>query len=136
MFSTNIKIYFFDADPAGISFYGNIFKYAHAAYEEFMQSFNDNKNLILNNEYLLPIFKTNANFLKPMSVGENIKIELFLTSLKEYSFEISYNFFNSKNELTAKVQTVHVSVSATTFKKSRLPEELKTKLALHLIEKV
>lgn len=136
MFSTNIKIYFFDADPAGISFYGNIFKYAHSAYEEFMASFKSDKNLILNSKYLLPIYKTNASFLKPMKVGEKIKIELSLTSLKDYSFEISYSFFNSKKELTAKAQTVHVSVSAKTFKKFRLPEELKTKFAQHLIEKV
>ncbi|MDA0986172.1 MAG: thioesterase family protein [Bacteroidetes bacterium] len=132
MFTTKIRIYFFDGDPAGISFYGNIFKYAHIAYEEFMWKLFPDRNVFLDRDYVLPIFKANANFLKPMLIGEKIKIKLFVSQLKDFSFEVSYSFYNKKNELTAKVETVHVSVLKKNFKKIRIPVELKTKLEKHL----
>ncbi len=135
MFSTKIRIYFFDADPAGISFYGNLFKYAHTAYEEFMWTLYPGKNVFMDRTFVLPIYKTNAKFIKPINIGDEIRIDLTVTKVKEFSFEVSYNFYNAKNELTAEAQTVHVSVLKKTFKKIQLTLELKDKLILYLIQK-
>lgn len=125
MFRTEVKINFFDCDPAGIMFFGNIFKVAHSAYEELLQKENLKRDYFMDSEYAIPLVHSEADFIKSIFPGENVTVQLAVTALKESSFELGYEVMNTNGELCARVKTVHVSVKKQDWQKSALPEDLK-----------
>ncbi|MCX7875029.1 MAG: acyl-CoA thioesterase [Melioribacteraceae bacterium] len=131
MFTSNIKVYFYDADPAGIIFYASIFKYVHAAYEDFLRSLSTQRNFFFDQDYILPIMHAEADFVRPIKVGDELKVELVVSMLKKSSFEITYRFYRD-NEFTAMAKTVHVCVYKGKFEKIELPKDFYEKLNLHL----
>lgn len=128
MFQTDVKVYFYDADPAGIIFYASIFKFAHHAYEDLMRSFNLNKNYFFDDEIILPIIHTQADYLSPVKVGEKLIISVTVSQLRDSSFELSYKFTDENDKIKASAKTVHVCVSKDDFKKVKLPDDLSDKL--------
>lgn len=134
MFNSFTKVYFYDADPAGIIFYASIFKYAHTAYEDFMRSLKLSRDFFFDEEVVLPIVHAEADYLKPLKVGDELKIDVWVSRLMKSSFELSYKFHDTLLDTAATTKTVHVCVSKKDFKKTELPKELFVKLLEHLVE--
>lgn len=128
MFQTEVKVYFYDADPAGIIFYASIFKFAHYAYEDLMRSFSLERNYFFDDEIILPIIHTQADYFSPIKVGEKLIISVTASQLRESSFELSYKFTDENDKIRASAKTVHVCVSKSGFKKAVMPAELHEKL--------
>ncbi|MGK9476258.1 acyl-CoA thioesterase [Melioribacter sp. OK-6-Me] len=125
-------IRFYDSDPAGVLFYGNLHRYLHAAYEDFLVS-NELKKYFTGNEILLPVIHSEADFYKPLIPFDAVTINVTVTKLRDSSYEISYEVFNEKEELVATGRTVHIAVD-TNFKKMKIPDDLRKVLKLHLIQ--
>lgn len=134
MFNANIRVYFFDADPAGIIFFASLFKYAHSAYENFLSSLNLERDFFFDDEVVLPIVHAEADYLKPLKVGDELKVDVWVSKLMKSSFELSYKFHDVDLDIAAMAKTVHVCVSKKDFKKTELPSELYYKLLKHLLE--
>jgi 1,4-dihydroxy-2-naphthoyl-CoA hydrolase len=132
MFTARVKVYFYDADPAGIIFYASLFKYVHAAYEDFLRSLNTGRDYFFDREYILPIMHAEADYVQPIKVADELEIEVYVSLIKKSSFEISYKFFKDGNKLAALAKTVHVCVLKEKFIKIELPDDLHTKLSAHL----
>ena len=135
MITSKKKINFFDCDPAGILFYGNIFFFCHSAYEELIASFKFETNYWQNEDFVTPIINTNAEYIKPFKYGDSVNVELVVTDLRNSSFELSYKCLNQSNEVCALVKTVHVFVDKKSWKKVELISEIKDGLTAHLITK-
>lgn len=135
MITSKKKINFYDCDPAGILFYGNIFFFCHSAYEELIASFNFETNYWQNEDFVTPIINTNAEYIKPFKYGDSVNVELVVTDLRSSSFELSYKCLNQSNEVCALVKTVHVFVDKKSWKKVELIPEIKDGLTAHLITK-
>lgn len=131
MFTANVKVYFYDADPAGIIFYASIFKYVHAAYEDFMRSLHTQRNFFFDKEYILPIMHAEADYVRPIRVGDELSIEVSVSMLKSSSFELTYRFYRDK-QFTAMAKTVHVCVLKEKFEKIALPQDFYDQLKLNL----
>ena len=131
MFTANVKVYFYDADTAGIIFYASIFKYVHAAYEDFLRSLSTERNFFFDRDYILPIMHAEADYVRPIRVGDELKIEVSVSLLKNSSFEITYRFYR-ENQFTALAKTVHVCVLKEKFEKIELPKDFQEKLKAHL----
>lgn len=132
MFQTEAKINFFDCDPAGILFFGNFFKIAHAAYEELLKNGNLTRNYFSDNDYALPLVHSEGDFLKPLRPCESARLQVIVSLLKESSFELTFQIGNGAGQTCAIVKTVHVAVSRKNWKKTRIPEDLKEFLKQHL----
>lgn len=132
MFTTKIKVYFYDADPAGIIFYASLFKYVHAAYEDFMRSLSTERDYFFDKDYILPIFHAEADYVRPIRVGDELRIDVVVSMLKNSSFELSYKFYKADESFTAIAKTVHVCVLKEEFKKIELPREFHEKLKSNL----
>ncbi len=130
MFEYNSRINFYNCDPAGIIFFGEVFKFAHSAYELFLNHLLPETNYFNHPDIILPIIKANAEYLNPLKQGDEIKITVSVTRLLEKSFELTYNIYNKENNLCVIVETVHVCLSKHTFKKITLDENLKQKLLI------
>ena len=125
MFQTEVKINFFDCDPAGIMFFGNVFKLAHTAYEELLRKGIGGRDYFNDNDYAIPLVHSEADFLKPIMPGEVLTVQLTVSLFKESSFELSYEILNSKKEISARVKTVHVMVKKADWGKTSIPQDLK-----------
>jgi YbgC/YbaW family acyl-CoA thioester hydrolase len=132
MFSIKRKINFYDCDPAGVIFYSKIFDYCHSVYEELIKSFNLEENYWDNEEYAVPIIKSEASYSKPLRYGENISVDVKVSKLKSSSFELEYNCKNEKGEVTNAVKTVHVFVDKKNWKKINITDIIKRQLMKHL----
>ena len=133
MISLKKKINFYDCDPAGILFYGNIFFICHSAYEELVSSFKLDTDYWQNNDFIVPIIKSSADYLKPLKNGDTVTIEVTVTNLRASSFELSYNCLNHDGELYATIKTVHVFLDKKSWKKKELLSEIKKGLEFHKV---
>ncbi len=132
MISNQFIVNFYDCDPAGIIFYANIFKYAHSNYEKMIKSFELDHDYFVNGSYVVPIIHTQADYLKPIKSGEKIEVQTTVTNIRDASFELTHQFYDSKNVLKAKVITVHVCVDKKSFKKTNLEKTIYESLSSHL----
>ncbi len=134
MLTIKRRINFYDCDPAGILFYGNIFFFCHSAYEEMISSFDLKLNYWQNEEFVVPITSSNANYSIPLKTGDEVTIDVNVSELRKSSFELSYNCRNQSGNLCIEVKTVHVFIDKKSWKKKELPPEIKEKLITHLVE--
>jgi YbgC/YbaW family acyl-CoA thioester hydrolase len=132
MFIHRIKINFFDCDPEGILFYARIYQICHSAYESMISSFSLKEDYWNNEEYAVPISSSEAKFMKPIKYGEIIIIELTVTQLHTFSFELGYLCKNENGESCAKVKTVHVNVDKKTWKKKDIGKEVRAGLEKYI----
>lgn len=132
MFSTDIRINFFDADPAGIMFFANIFRLAHSAYEEMITSAGFERDYFFDEEYAIPILHADVDFVKPMFPGSVLSVEIAVKTVKDTSFELQYHFKNEDGELTARLRTVHVFITRSDWEKSAIPSEFLGYLLMHM----
>lgn len=132
MYNTVCKVNFFDADPAGIIFYASLFKFSHAAYEDFLKSLNTERDYFFDKEFVLPIVHAEADYLKPIKAGDLLNVNIDVSRLLKSSFELSYSFELADRSIAAKVKTVHVAVLKESFTKAFLPEDLYAGLGKHL----
>jgi len=131
MFTLKDKIYFYDCDPAGILFYANIFKIAHKSYEEFLADICDIRNFFDDASVLLPIIHSEADYFKPLIEGNEIAVNVSASVVKESSFELTYKLLRNE-EVCIIAKTVHVAVDKKSFAKTKLPDDLKSKLLENL----
>ena len=133
MFSVKKRINFYDCDPAGIFFFARVYELCHSAYEEMIQSFNLKEEYWTNDNFIVPILKSEASYHKPIKYGEIITVEINVNNLRNFSFELNYEIRNNKNEVCTKVKTVHIFVDKKTWKKTEIVEDVKSGLEIHLI---
>lgn len=134
MFSSNQKVYFYDADPAGIIFFANLFKFAHVAFEDFIGNIHPGKEYFTVENSVIPVFHAEANYLNPIKVGDEIRIDVSVSILKSSSFEMNYKIYKDQTQLAAEAKIVHVCVDKKSFKKNELPKDLYEKLKANLVQ--
>jgi YbgC/YbaW family acyl-CoA thioester hydrolase len=131
MFTVKKRINFFYCDPAGILFYAKLFEISHSVYEEMIDSFKLKESYWHNPVFAVPIIKTNGEYLKPFRPGDEVKINLSVTLLKESSFELTYEWVNSNGEIAASARTVHVFVEKKNWTKTQITGEIVKSLESH-----
>jgi 1,4-dihydroxy-2-naphthoyl-CoA hydrolase len=120
-FEVKRKINFYDCDIAGVLFFARIYELCHSAYEELIAGFELEEDYWNNDEYIVPIIKSEASYHRPLRYGEFVTVEIKVAQLKSTSFELNYECKNEKGEITDKVRTVHVCVSKKDWRKRELP---------------
>ena len=129
MFKKDYFVTLPDTDAAGILFFGNYFKLAHVIYEEFMTEIDYSLRYVLDEaDNLILIVHSEADYKKSLYLGDKFQISLQVTKIGNSSFELSYTFADSNENIVASVKTVHVVVSKEKSKPTRIPETLKEKL--------
>lgn len=127
LFQAKMRINFYDCDPAGIMFFANIFKFAHTAYELFLNNISPERNFFFDDELVLPIIHSEADYKKPLKAFQEIDCRVEVNELRNSSFELHYTFLVD-GKIYATASTVHVCVAKETFEKCNLPGSLKDAL--------
>lgn len=132
VFQTTKTLRFREADPAGIMFFGNIFGFAHDAFEEFIQAAGyAYKEWFGQSEVMIPIRHTSGDFTAPFRPGETYSVLVSVASFGETSFTMHYRF-QQGSTAHAEVKMVHAVVDRQTRRKTALPALIQERLAPYL----
>lgn len=131
-FRTQKTLTFREADPAGIMFFGNVFAFAHDAFEEFIVSTGYTYHEWFGQrDLIIPIRHTEADFKAPFHPGQTYDITVRVASFGETSFKMSY-VFSKNDKLHARVTMVHSVLYGKTMQKAPLPPLMKSRLEPYL----
>ena len=129
MFKTKYIIKLSDTDAGGVLFFVHKFRIIHDIYEEFMKKCGFHfYDILYESDFALPIVHAEADYKKPLFVGDEVNIELKIEEINDHSFIISY-FLSQKKFLknieVGSARTVHVAVNTQTNEKIPLPRKIR-----------
>ncbi|MCF7972560.1 MAG: acyl-CoA thioesterase [Phycisphaerae bacterium] len=127
MFQTKKVIRLYHTDAAGVIFFAQLFVLAHECYEGFMDQVLPLRTILDEGQILMPITHAEADYQKPIRVGDALDVTLTLGAQTAHSFTLNYTFKKDDTQV-ATVSTRHVVVHADFSGKTRLPEELRQAL--------
>jgi YbgC/YbaW family acyl-CoA thioester hydrolase len=109
IYRTQVKLR--DTDATGVLYFTEQFRMASEAFEEFLKE----KGLILReliaSDYLMPVVHAEADYFKPLKVGEGLEIQLKIAQVGTSSMTLQCNFFSLEQKIeVGRVQIVHVVI--------------------------
>ena len=112
-------------DAAGVIFCSRLLELAHEAYEALLDETGLGVGRILaDGEVLLPVVAVEAEFTKPIRVGDRLRVELTLTRSGDHSYQVAYRFRNPAGQVSARAVTRHVALDAAGTGPVQLPPPL------------
>lgn len=139
IYTTQIRLHHTDA--AGLLFFGNQFHLMHDAYEHVLESLKFSfRDMLKRRRYFLPIVHAEADYKKPLAVGDQIEIHVQVAHIGRTSFSFTYEIYrivphaNKKSrKANEKIcvgtgKTVHVTINKSTHQKMTLPKECRNAL--------
>lgn len=131
-FSHPRTIRFADTDAAGVVFFANYLAFCHEAYEESLAASGvELASFFLSTGVVVPIARSEAEYLRPLRPGDKIRIVAAPESLTENSFAVRYEIWrlNPVEKLAARLRTEHVSTSTAKRERVPLPDALRAWIA-------
>lgn len=125
-FTLDFFVTFDEADPAGISYFANAYRYAHRAYERFF--FAHGLESFFGGEFLAPMVHSQAKHLAPMRAGEELMVRMWIAKLGGSSFVTRYEIADHQEQKRAEVEFVAVFVDPQTFQKMKIPTLIRSVL--------
>jgi len=123
-FAYSRTIHFADTDAAGVVFFANYLAICHEAYEESLGAAGiDLKTFFADHGVVVPIGKSEADYLRPLACGERVTVSLKVQSLSENSYRIQYELsrLGPPAKVAARVRTEHVCIDSSTRTRKPLP---------------
>ena len=100
-------IHFPDTDAAGVVFFANYLSICHEAYEEALGAAGlDVATFFSANGIVVPIAKSTAEYLRPLRVGDKIRVTVRPEPLSVNSFALNYELtrLNPIAKLAARIR--------------------------------
>jgi 1,4-dihydroxy-2-naphthoyl-CoA hydrolase len=120
-------VHFADTDAAGVVFFANYLAICHEAYEESLPAAGiDLKSFFSDNGIVIPIAKSEAEYLRPLSCGDKLSVSVLPRAISENSYEIRYEItrLGSPSKCAARVRTEHVCIDSATRARTPFPKKL------------
>ena len=100
-------------DAAGVIFCSRLLELAHEAYEALLDEAGLGVGrLLADGEVLLPVVAVEAEFTKPIRVGDRLQVELRVSRSGGHSYEVAYCFRDPAGQAKARAVTRHVALDA------------------------
>ena len=120
---------FDESDSEGIVFFGNYFRLAHRALEQWLVArgipWGD---WFKNPDFGVPLRHVEADYMKPLKPGESFDAAIRVDEVGESSVHFSYEFMAPDGTLLARLKTSHVFVDRRAMKKMEIPVHLRQRL--------
>lgn len=125
---TSVKLH--HTDSAGLLFFAHQLTLVHDAYECFMEEAGVSFHYVLNEaDYLLAIVRAEADYTRPLSVGDRLEIRLYVERIGKTSFTLTYDIRSADQRIVGNARTVHVCMDKGSRQKRDLPDALKAALS-------
>ncbi len=113
-------------DAAGLLFSPRLLEMAQEAFEELQAHVSVSVvGRLKGGGPILPTVHCEADFLKPIGLGDEIRVELRLAKSGERSFSLSYTFLTADGSVVARAATVHVAMDRGSGRPVALTDEMK-----------
>jgi len=119
--------HFSDTDAAGVVFFANYLAICHEGYEEALSAAGVDLNAFFSdNGVVVPISRSEADYLRPISCGDRLSVSVAPRRLSENSFEILYEItrLGPPAKCAARVRTEHVCIDSKSRARKALPGAL------------
>lgn len=124
---------FDEADGEGIVFFGNYFRLAHRALEQFLPSIGIPwAEWFKNPDWGVPLRHVEADYLRPLRPGDQFEAKIVVSELGESSVHFGYEFLDLAGKPLARLTTSHVFVTRQGMKKTPVPSNVRARLEHHL----
>lgn len=120
-------VHFADTDAAGVVFFANYLAICHEAYEESLSAAGINlKSFFSETGVVVPIAKSEAEYLRPISCGDKLEVNVKAKALTDDSFEIRFEIMRlgPPGKCAARVRTEHVCIDSKSRARKALPGPL------------
>ena len=108
------RVPFHDADPAGVTWHGNYFKYFELARVALFESFGYSYRDMAESGFVWPVVDLATRFLRPTIFEQTIRVSAELTEW-EYRLKVVYEIRDAETEeLLATAYTTQVPVDINT----------------------
>jgi acyl-CoA thioester hydrolase len=108
-----VRIPFQDADPAGVVWHGNYFRYFEAARLALLEEIDYGYRQMADSGYVWPIVDTRVKFILPVHFDQIIEVSATLLEW-EYRLKVAYQVIAEDRQCTTKGYTIQVAVDANT----------------------
>jgi 1,4-dihydroxy-2-naphthoyl-CoA hydrolase len=125
----SFQVPFDEADGEGIVFFGNYFRLAHRALENWLprQGLPWNE-WFAHPEIGVPLRHAEADYLKPLRPGQTFAVEIHVAKIGESSVHFEYAFTGKDGEVLTRLKTSHVFIDRKSLKKIAVPERWRRQL--------
>ena len=122
------KVRFGDCDSANVINFHNLLKWCHESWEESIEKYGIPLNDIFPNDLsknksVFPIVSCQANFLKPIKLGDILSIQVIPSKISNNSFQVQ-TIFSHDSIKVAEGKIIHCSIHPITRFKLSLPDNL------------
>jgi 1,4-dihydroxy-2-naphthoyl-CoA hydrolase len=117
-------VHFADTDAAGAVFFANYLAICHEAYEEALSASGvDLRRFFSDEGVVVPIAKSEAEYMRPISCGDKLEVAVTPAALSENSFEIRFEItrLGPPAKCAARIRTEHVCIDSKTRARKLLP---------------
>jgi len=119
---------FGDCDSAGVVHFLNLFRWAHESWEESLKIYGISLKEIFpsiknDTKKIFPIINCEANFLYPIELGDQLKINILPKKINNHLFEVNISFCKDE-KIVANTKLIHCVLDIIYRKKVDLPESL------------
>jgi 1,4-dihydroxy-2-naphthoyl-CoA hydrolase len=109
-------------DRAGILFFGRIFEMCHEAFEELMMRLGGGIDRAFAEGFGMPLVHAEADFDKPIKLGDRLDVELSIERLGGTSIAFGYRVLGEDGEVRARARLVHVFIALPEMKARPAPD--------------
>jgi 1,4-dihydroxy-2-naphthoyl-CoA hydrolase len=125
-YTNRVTVKLQDTDAAGILFFTNQLVFAHETYEKFMEDIDCSLARVFEQcSYHIPLVHAEADYAKPVTVGDEIDVEMTVANIGKTSFTLDYSLTGTDGAEIGRCRTVHVTVGKSDMKKIPLPTEIR-----------
>lgn len=126
-FSHHRTVRLADTDAAGVVYFARTLSLCHEAYEESLAAAGISLHDFLGAAgVVVPIAKSEADYLRPLRVGDKLRISVAPTQLSENAFALRFEIFKLApvEKVAARVRTEHVCTAPAKRERAPLPPTL------------
>lgn len=129
MFSRKICLRLYETDATGVLYFPQQLRMAQETFECFLESVDSSLGgWLAQKSYLFPVVHAEADYCKPLCVGQEIEIRLSLEKIGVSSFTLSTLFVLPGEVVAGKTTIVHVAIDRASWQSCPVPEEVKKSL--------
>lgn len=113
--SVDVRVPFFDMDPAGVAWHGRYFQYFELARCSLFEDFDYSYNEMMASGFLWPVADTVVRYVHPLTLNQEVRVTACLREW-EMRLVVDYKIEDEDGTLYTKARTIQVPVDAETHK--------------------
>ena len=134
--TVSLVVPFHDADPAGVAWHGNYFRYFDDARCAMLDIAGYSYREMMAAGFLWPIVHASVKYIRPVEFGTRIRVTASLVEW-DYRLKIGYEVLDAQSRTTTNGQTIQVAVNAATGEMHvGAPEHFRARLRAYLRRRV